>query len=209
MKIYTKNGDTGTTSLYDGTKVTKHNVIVQTVGYLDELNSEIGCILSYFDIEKINIKEEDFKYYILLKNIQSEIFDMGSIIANDPNKESKRKEQLFDQNMEFITIIENYIDDMTSKLPLLKNFILPGGNLFISSIHRTRTVCRRAEGKITLFKYDPIYFNEDTNEFAFNNINRCLAYINRLSDYLFTLARYTAMICNIEEIIYKKSRIIA
>jgi cob(I)alamin adenosyltransferase len=207
MKIYTKKGDTGTTSLYDGTKVTKHNVIIQSVGELDEFNSEIGCILAYYNLEKDNEQyNENHKYYNLLNNVQSELFDMGSILANDPNK--RKQKQIFDQNNEFITIIEKYIDEMTVSMPKLNNFILPGGNLFISSIHRARTVCRRAEGKITLIKYDPVYFNQDTDELSVNNINRCLAYINRLSDYLFTLARYTAFISNIPEIIYKKSRII-
>jgi cob(I)alamin adenosyltransferase len=205
MKIYTKKGDTGTTSLYDGTKVTKNNIIVQAVGELDELNSEIGCILAYYNIEKDNLTEGK-NYYELLVNVQSELFDMGSIVANDPNK--MKKLPLFDINSEFIYKIEKYIDEMTEQLPALKNFILPGGNLFISSIHKARTVCRRAEGKITMFKYEPIYFNQDTDPASLDNINRCLAYINRLSDYLFTLARYTTHTLNVPEIIYKKTRII-
>ena len=154
MKIYTKKGDTGTTSLYDGTKVTKNNIIVQAVGELDELNSEIGCILAYYNIEKDNLTDGK-NYYELLVNVQSELFDMGSIVANDPNK--MKKLPLFDINSEFIYKIEKYIDEMTEQLPALKNFILPGGNLFISSIHKARTVCRRAEGKITMFKYEPTY----------------------------------------------------
>ncbi len=205
MKIYTKKGDTGTTSLYDGTKVTKNNIIVQAVGELDELNSEIGCILEYYNIEKDNLTDGK-NYYELLVNVQSELFDMGSIVANDPNK--MKKLPLFDINSEFIYKIEKYIDEMTEQLPALKNFILPGGNLFISSIHKARTVCRRAESKITMFKYEPIYFNQDTDPASLDNINRCLAYINRLSDYLFTLARYTTHTLNVPEIIYKKTRII-
>ena len=98
---------------------------------------------------------------------------------------------------------------MTEKLPKLTNFILPGGNIFISSIHRGRTVCRRAESAITLFKYNPIYFNEDTSEYTIENINRCLAYINRLSDYLFTLARFTTYIQDVEEVKYIRSEILS
>ena len=207
MKIYTKNGDTGTTSLYDGTKVTKNNNIVQAVGDLDELNCEIGSILAHFNSKK-EIDSET-KYYCLLNNIQSEIFDMGSILSNDPNSGNiEKKQMLFDKNNEFITKIESYIDEMTNQLPKLTKFILPGGNLFISSIHRARTICRRAESKITSIKYDPIYFNHDTDELSNDNINRCLAYINRLSDYLFTLARFTAMSLNIPEVYYQKTRII-
>lgn len=207
MKIYTKKGDTGTTSLYDGTKVTKSNIIIQSVGDLDELNTEIGTILSYYNINN-NIDENNIKYYELLSNIQNEIFDMGAIIANDPNKEKFLKLKLFDIENKFIEKIESYIDEMTAILPQLSNFILPGGNLFISSIHKARTVCRRAERNITLFKHDILNLYSDTDQNSIENINRCLAYINRLSDYLFTLARFTAYILNVKEIIYKRSRII-
>lgn len=208
MKIYTKKGDTGTTSLYDGTKVTKNNIIIQSVGDLDELNTEIGTILSYYIINN-NFDQNNKKYYELLSNIQNEIFDMGAIIANDPNKDKFQKLKLFDIENKFIEKIELYIDEMTNILPKLSNFILPGGNLFISSIHKARTVCRRAERNITLFKHDILNLYNDTNDQnSIENINRCLAYINRLSDYLFTLARFTAYTLNIEEIIYKRSRII-
>jgi cob(I)alamin adenosyltransferase len=207
MKIYTKKGDTGTTSLYDGSKVTKNNIIIHSVGELDELNSELGSVLAHLDINKLN--ESDIKYFNLLNNIQSQLFDLGSIMANNPNSNNiKNKGLLFDKNSEFISIIENYIDEMTNKLPQLKNFILPGGNVLISTIHRARTVCRRTERSITLIKYEPLYFNEDTDIISIENMNRCLAYINRLSDYLFTLARFTAHICDIPEIIYIKTKII-
>lgn len=208
MKIYTKKGDTGTTSLYDGTKVTKNNIIIQSVGDLDELNTEIGTILSYYNINNNDIDQNNIKYYELLSNIQNEIFDMGAILANDPNKDKFLKLKLFDIENNFIEKIELYIDEMTAILPQLSNFILPGGNLFISSIHKARTVCRRAERNITLFKHDILNLYSDTDQNSIENINRCLAYINRLSDYLFTLARFTAYILNIEEIIYKRSRII-
>lgn len=208
MKIYTKKGDTGTTSLYDGTKVTKSNIIIQSVGDLDELNTEIGTILSHYNINNNDIDENNKKYYELLSNIQNEIFDMGAIIANDPNQEKFLKLKLFDIENKFIENIESYIDEMTAILPKLSNFILPGGNLFISSIHKARTVCRRAERNITLFKHDILNLYSDTDQNSIENIHRCLAYINRLSDYLFTLARFTAYILNVNEIIYKRSRII-
>lgn len=205
MKIYTKKGDTGATSLYDGSKVIKNNIIVETVGSLDELNSEIGLLLANYELEKNKIK--NVKYYELLKSIQSELFDLGSIIAKDPNK-TKETEELFDSDNKYINIIEEYIDEMTNELPKLCNFILPGGNILIAIIHKSRTICRRTERNMTSIKYDPNYFNEDTIEISNLNMNRCLAYINRLSDYLFTLARYTALSLDIEEVKYIKSNIV-
>lgn len=216
MKIYTKKGDSGSTSLYDGTKVIKNDIIVESVGSLDELNSELGLILANYDITKNQGRitdnhphhEKNKKYYELLNNIQSELFDLGSIIAKNPNN-SKEDEILFDKNNEYIKKIEKYIDEMTNILPPLRNFILPGGNVLIATIHKARTVCRRTERNITSIKYAPQYFNEDTLEISLENVNRCLAYINRMSDYLFTLARFTTYIQNVEEVKYIRSEILS
>ena len=214
MKIYTKKGDSGSTSLYDGTKVIKNDIIVESVGSLDELNSELGLILAYYNVvknEEVKISkltDENKKYYELLNNIQSELFDLGSIIAKNPNN-SKEDEILFDKNNEYIKKIEKYIDEMTNILPPLRNFILPGGSLLIATIHKARTVCRRTERNITSIKYSPHYFNEDTLEISLENINRCLAYINRMSDYLFTLARFTTYIQDVEEVKYIRSEILS
>jgi cob(I)alamin adenosyltransferase len=216
MKIYTKKGDSGSTSLYDGTKVIKNDIIVESVGSLDELNSELGLILAYYNITKNQgtitsnnpHHEKNKKYYELLNNIQSELFDLGSIIAKNPNN-SKEDEILFDKNNEYIKKIEEYIDEMTNILPPLRNFILPGGNVLIATIHKARTVCRRTERNITSIKYAPQYFNEDTLEISLENVNRCLAYINRMSDYLFTLARFTTYIQDVEEVKYIRSEILS
>lgn len=216
MKIYTKKGDSGSTSLYDGTKVIKNDIIVESVGSLDELNSELGLILAYYDITKNQGSitrnnphhEKNKKYYELLNNIQSELFDLGSIIAKNPNN-SKEDEILFDKNNEYIKKIEESIDEMTNILPPLRNFILPGGNVLIATIHKARTVCRRTERNITSIKYAPQYFNEDTLEISLENVNRCLAYINRMSDYLFTLARFTTYIQDVEEVKYIRSEILS
>lgn len=214
MKIYTKKGDSGSTSLYDGTKVIKNDIIVESVGSLDELNSELGLILAYYNIAKneevkiSKLTDENKKYYELLNNIQSELFDLGSIIAKNPNN-SKEDEILFDKNNEYIKKIEEYIDEMTNILPPLRNFILPGGNILIATIHKARTVCRRTERNITSIKYAPQYFNEDTLEISLENVNRCLAYINRMSDYLFTLARFTTYIQDVEEVKYIRSEILS
>ena len=215
MKIYTKKGDSGSTSLYDGTKVIKNDIIVESEGSLDELNSELGLILAYYNVEKNEEMttnnphhEKNKKYYELLNNIQSELFDLGSIIAKNPNN-SKEDEILFDKNNEYIKKIEESIDEMTNILPPLRNFILPGGNVLIATIHKARTICRRTERNITSLKYAPQYFNEDTLEISLENLNRCLAYINRMSDYLFTLARFTTYIQNVEEVKYIRSKILS
>jgi cob(I)alamin adenosyltransferase len=167
MKIYTKTGDKGTTSLYDMSRVPKSSILIDLLGDIDELNSFIGII------------END----MILSDLQIWLFDLGTIIANPKKKFN------FDINQVFIKILENEIDKMTSELPKLSNFILPIGN-----IHLSRAIARRCERKMVEAKTE--YSHIDDN---------CLIFINRLSDYLFTLARYD----NINnEIIYIKSDIL-
>jgi cob(I)alamin adenosyltransferase len=170
MKIYTKTGDNGTTSLYDCSRVSKSSILIDLLGDIDELNSFIGII-------------ESNK---LLGEIQVWLFDMGTIIANPEKKYN------FDVNLEFTKLLEKEIDDMTIELPKLNNFILPNGN-----IHLSRAIARRCERKIVEVRNK--YFHIDEN---------CLKFMNRLSDYLFTLARYDAYVNNKTETIYKKSRIL-
>lgn len=150
------------------------------------------------------LTDENKKYYELLNNIQSELFDLDSIIAKNPNN-IKEDEILFDKNNDYVKKIEEYIDEMTNILPPLRNFILPAISLLISCIHKARTVCRRTERNITPIKYSPHYFNEDTLDISLENINRCLAY-NRMSDYLFTLVRFSIYI---EEVKYIRSEILS
>lgn len=171
MKIYTKTGDNGTTSLYDCSRVLKSSILIDLLGDIDELNSFIGII------------ESDK----LLKDIQIWLFDMGTIIANP------KKKYNFDVNLEFTKILEKEIDEMTSELPKLTNFILPNGN-----IHLSRAIARRCERKMVEVRVEYSHIDEN-----------CLKFINRLSDYLFTLARYDAYINKKTEIIYKKSRILS
>jgi cob(I)alamin adenosyltransferase len=167
MKIYTKKGDQGMTSLYDCSLISKSADLIDLIGDLDELNSFIGVIDS---------KE-------LLSSLQTWIFDLSTIIANPKHK------YLFDEDNSIITIIEKEIDRLTELMPKLKNFILPSGN-----IHLSRAICRRCERKLV----SAISNNEHIP-------NKCLAFLNRLSDYLFTLARYENMD---NEVIYKKSDIL-
>lgn len=172
MKIYTKTGDKGTTSLYDCSRVSKSSILIDLLGDIDELNSFIGIIDSSF----------------LLKDIQTWLFDLGTIIAN-PNKKYS-----FDVSQEFTKILEKEIDMMTQQLPKLTNFILPSGN-----IHLSRAIARRCERKLVDVITNGDYKHIDDN---------CLVFINRLSDYLFTLARYDCFMKGKDENIYKKSSIL-
>jgi len=175
MKIYTKTGDSGTTSLYDCSRVYKSSILIDLLGDIDELNSFIGII--------------DSEY--LLNDIQVWLFDLGTIIAN-PNKK-----YLFDCNLEFTKILESEIDKMTSELPRLNNFILPSGN-----IHLSRAITRRCERKLVDITTN---YPNDSKHIDAN----CLVFINRLSDYLFTLARFDYYKKGFKENIYKKSLILS
>jgi cob(I)alamin adenosyltransferase len=172
MKIYTKTGDKGKTSLFGGTRVPKYNLRIEAYGTVDELNSYIGLIRD----QKIDSHTTE----ILLK-IQNELFTLGSMLATPPEKEILKsgKERLNIPKIteESIELLENEIDIMNESLPPMSNFILPGGHTTVSFCHITRCICRRAE-RITTLLSDESTIN--------SNI---LVYLNRLSDYLFVLAR--------------------
>lgn len=180
MKIYTKTGDQGNTSLYDGSKVSKDHLLLECIGELDELNSELGCVLAYLD-------ESFGPIMLLVQRTQSSLFDLGALIAH-PNPEKKKL--TFDESGTLTTELESAIDEMTSHLPKLTNFILPGGNKTMAFIHKARTVCRRAERRMVSLKCD---FVLDP---------ACYVYMNRLSDFLFTLARYAGHLQQVPEVIY-------
>jgi len=175
VKIYTKTGDQGQTSLYGGKRVQKHDLRIESYGTLDELNSYIGLIRDLL----INSDQDT-----LLKQIQITLFDIGSHLAADPEKTKLKMPQFQD---DLIQNLENAIDFMNEVIPPLKSFILPGGHATVSHIHISRTICRKAERRISMLAQ---------NEEIHSIIN---PYINRLSDYLFVLARYIAKQNNIEE----------
>jgi len=172
MKIYTKTGDKGKTSLFGGTRVPKYNLRIEAYGTVDELNSFIGLIRD----QKIDTNSFD-----VLVKIQNELFTLGSMLATPKDKELLKsgKERL---NIPKITntdiaFLETEMDGMNEALPAMTNFVLPGGHSTVSYCHIARTVCRRAE-RITVNlseeeEIDPI----------------TISYLNRLSDYLFVLAR--------------------
>jgi len=184
MKIYTKTGDQGNTSLYDGSKVRKDHLLLECIGELDELNSELGCVLTCLD--------DSFGIIVpLVRRTQSSLFDLGALIAH-PNHPEK-KNLTFDENGLLTNELEFVIDEMTSHLPKLSNFILPGGNQTMAFIHKARTVCRRVERRMVSLRTD---FVMDP---------ACYVYINRLSDFLFTLARYAGHLHQVPEVIYTRS----
>ena len=181
LKIYTKTGDEGNTSLIGGTRVPKNDLRIETYGTVDELNSWIGLISD--QINDTDLGQE-------LKQIQDRLFTIGSALATDSGKEIKMK--LPDLHQEDVEFLETQIDRMTDQLPVMKSFILPGGHVVISSIHIARCVCRRAE-RLTVNMVEHEYFVQE----------KLIRYLNRLSDYLFTLARFVAHKMKILEIPWK------
>lgn len=181
FKIYTKTGDLGQTSLIGGTKVAKSHIRIESYGTIDELNSYIGLVSD--QIEFIEIK-------VTLKEIQDRLFTIGSSLATDPEKDSKMK--LPDLKEEDILYLEQQIDRMNEALPVMKNFILPGGHVAVSTSHIARCICRRAERLCVNLK--------EHEEFIDPVV---IKYLNRLSDYLFVLARYIGHLLQVEEIPWK------
>jgi len=180
MKVYTKKGDKGQTQLLGGSIVDKDHVKLECYGTIDELNSFIG-----------NIYDQDLKEFHkeILLNIQNQLFNLGSVISFDGEKDKIKLPNITSKNIE---MLEKAIDKMEESLPMLKNFILPSGHPTTSKCHIARTVCRRAERNlVTLSKTSEI-----------DNLH--LQYLNRLSDYLFVLSRAVLKENNAEEIEWEK-----
>ena len=176
MKIYTKTGDIGETSLFGGRRVSKSDLRIETYGTTDELNSWIGLI------RDVTANEQERE---LLKEIQDRIFTIGAELAADPDNQKLKTPDLHEADIE---ALEKGIDAMDAVLEPLRNFILPGGHVSISYCHVARTVCRRAERlAVHLHKESEVH-------------PLIIKYLNRLSDYLFTLARKMAKDLNAEEV---------
>jgi cob(I)alamin adenosyltransferase len=180
-KIYTKTGDQGKTSLIGGTKVPKSHIRIEAYGTVDELNSYIGLVSD-------NLNDEHAK--AILKEIQERLFIIGSSLACDPDKEPLMK--LPDLVESDVDMLEKEIDKMNDEVPPMKNFILPVGHIAVSTTHVVRCVCRRAERCCVNMQQRDMFVEP-----------LIIKYLNRLSDYLFMLARYIARALHVEEIPWK------
>ena len=179
MKIYTKTGDKGQTSLIGGTRVPKHHMRIEAYGTVDELNSYIGLIRD---------QQIDEHSKQILMEIQDRLFTIGSILASDPEKS---KAKIPDLKEEDIILLENEIDKMNETLPEMRSFVLPGGHTTVSFCHIARCVCRRSE-RLTIHLSENSYVSEIV-----------IKYLNRLSDYLFILSRKLTRDLHAQEIPWK------
>ena len=183
MKVYTKTGDKGTTALFGGIRVPKDHIRIESYGTVDELNSHIGLI-----------RDQDFNshYKDVLIEIQDRLFTVGAILATPPEKEVLKNGEKRLQNLGIlesdIEFLEKEIDTMEEALPPMTHFVLPGGHTTVSYCHIARCVCRRAERLAVHLSH-----NEPVADIA-------IKYLNRLSDYLFVLARKLSHDLNAEEV---------
>jgi cob(I)alamin adenosyltransferase len=179
MKIYTKTGDQGITSLLGGVRVPKSDLRIDAYGTIDELNSYLGLLRD----QEVNRKRTDF-----LKEIQDRLFTIGADLATVPGKDKVKKPDLHKEDVEQL---EQEMDIMDAQLPMLTAFILPGGHPSVSFCHLARTVCRRSERIVVeLASIEPVS-------------DLVIKYLNRLSDYLFVLGRKMAQELDIEEVTWK------
>lgn len=177
-KIYTKTGDKGETSIFGGKRLAKDHVRIESYGTVDELNSYLGLIRDSLQNDALRS---------LLKQVQDRLFTIGSNLASDPEKDLITP-GIFEAD---IQILEEQMDKMNEQLATLKNFILPGGHTIVSFCHIARCVCRRAERRVVslaqIEKVDEII----------------IRYLNRLSDFLFVLARSLAQVFEVKEVVWK------
>ena len=183
MKIYTKTGDKGTTALFGGTRVPKSDLRIDAYGTVDELNSYIGLVRDLLTDEVSRA---------MLQRVQDRLFTIGAILATDPEKATLKsgKDRLNIPKVaeQDVFTLEEHIDQMNDELPPMTHFVLPGGHPVVSHCHIARCICRRAE------RLSSALFNETVFD------PMVLTYLNRLSDYLFVLARKISKDFNAEEI---------
>ncbi|ELR69101.1 Cob(I)alamin adenosyltransferase PduO [Fulvivirga imtechensis AK7] len=179
MKVYTKTGDKGTTALFGGARVSKSHDRINAYGTIDELNSYIGLVRD---------QEVNHKRRTILVEVQDRLFTIGSVLATEPGNKKVKTPHLGEDDIE---ALEVEIDKMEEELPPMKNFILPGGHPSVSFCHVARCVCRRAERLVVALND-----HEAVNPLV-------IQYLNRLSDYLFVLARKMSKELNAEETPWK------
>jgi len=178
LKVYTKTGDRGLTSLIGGTKVPKSHLRIEAYGTIDELNSTIGLLIDHISDESCRKA---------LGEVQDRLFTIGSSLACDPDKAPKMK--LPDLLEEDVLFLEREIDRMSEVLPPMRAFILPGGSVAVSTAHVARCVCRRAERRCVDMEQQQLFIDP-----------LVIKYLNRLSDHLFVMARYIGHISSVKEV---------
>lgn len=188
-KIYTRTGDKGMTALFTGERVNKHHPFIDALGAVDECNCAIGAALSFFPREARfhGVKAQ-------LEAVQHTLFDVGAALATPRTHASEAKVEKTRFNKESIEVLEHWIDSMEEELPPLHTFILPGGHSAGATLHLARSLVRRAERIIV-----PLYEQGDVSL-------AILTYLNRLSDYLFVLSRYSNHLLHAPETLWEKQK---
>ena len=186
MKIYTGTGDRGKTSLFSGERVSKNSLRIEAYGSLDELSSAIGAVLAAMNSAPGELKLE-------IQVFQKELLNAGAWLATTPDTESIQRLVPFTKKP--VEVLEAAIDRINAALPELRSFILPGGHLSAAMAHMARTICRRAERRVI-----DLVSNESDDVDTADSMQNVLVFLNRLSDYLFVLARYCNYLQKIEDV---------
>lgn len=177
MRIYTKKGDAGKTSLIGGKRVLKSDIRIESYGTVDELNSWVGLLRDHEEMPKTQFDQ--------LIEIQDRLFTIGSLLATQPEGTKMNLPLIYEEDIDYL---EKAIDEMNETIPPVYKFVLPGGKMILSHCHITRCICRRAE-RLT------VGLDDDSEQYKL-----AMKYLNRLSDYLFILSRKIATDLKIEEI---------
>lgn len=195
-KIYTRTGDSGTTSLVGGERTRKDSSRIEAYGTIDELSTHLGLLLAFIRNDSLlnSFSDNTTNICSIIERIQNNLFNVSTYLATDTSTTPIYPSAKIDATE--IILIENEIDALNKELPTLNSFILPGGNIPAAQCHVCRTVCRRAERRIVRL------INELTDTFTDLSVNfnpDILRYINRISDYLFVLSRKLNFLSNIKE----------
>lgn len=190
MKIYTKTGDSGTTGLFAGPRVSKDHPRIRAYGAVDELNALLGVVDASFDSDSRENQGDGFCPSACVKQLQSDLFSIGAQLAT-PNASEHGMCLLTEER---VAELEVLIDKLEAVLPPLSNFILPGGTPASSMLHLARTVCRRAEREIVSLSHDD----------SVENPRLLIVFLNRLSDFLFVLARWENHVSGVEDVPWTK-----
>ena len=189
MKIYTKTGDSGQTGLFNGQRIEKNACRIEAYGTTDELNSFVGLLREELRATNANIFSD---LLLALERVQNELFDLGAELANP---DALHKPESIGITMNVISRLEQEIDAWTTDLPALRQFVLPGGHKANALAHVCRTICRRAERQVVTLKLQDPTQRETV-----------LVYLNRLSDWFFTLARMVSKLLELEETKWSQKR---